>query len=99
MTRWPGGNGDQAGRWPGRLPGTTRKEPPAWFRCFRVEDWARPGDAEVRYEGGALMGEFEVARRRHSDACRQWARDNEFSIVDWLKWRRESRLRSEGLDP
>ena len=100
MTRWPGGNGSHAGRWPGQLRETTRVEPPAWFRCYVFEDWTRPGDDEVRYQGGGLMGVEEVARRRHLDACREWARNCPgFSLVDWLRERREVRLRAEGLDP
>jgi hypothetical protein len=97
VTRWPGSNGDQAGRWPGRLRETAPVEPPTWFRTFVFEDWTQPGDDAVRYEGGALMGELEVARRRHSDACREWARSCPgFSLVDWLRERREARLRGQG---
>jgi hypothetical protein len=100
VTRWPGSNGDQAGRWPGRLRQATPVEPPSWFRCFTLDDWTRPGDDEVRYEAGGLMGAEEVARRRHLDACRQWAKDCPgFSVVDWLRERREARLREQGLDP
>jgi hypothetical protein len=77
----------------------TRVEPPGWFRCFTIEDWARPGDDEVRYPGGALMGVEEVARRRWGDARREWAHETGMSLVDWLQERRVARRIERGWDP
>jgi hypothetical protein len=51
----------------------TRLEPPGWFRCFVLEDWAQQGDDEVRYPGGGLMGVEVVAERRWGEARRKWA--------------------------
>jgi hypothetical protein len=98
MSRWPGSRGDHAVRWPGQRQHPP-KEPPSWFRCFAPEDWAQTGDDEVRYPAGALMGAEEVARRRWMDARRQWARDNGFSVADWLGERRAARRRAQGWDP
>jgi hypothetical protein len=99
VTRWPGGGGDYVGRWPGRLQRETRVEPPAWFRVFVLEDWARPGDDEVRYPAGAPMPAREVAERRWRDERRKWADANGMSIVDWLRECRATRLAERGWDP
>lgn len=100
MTRWPGGNGNRdGGRWPGRLRQETRLEPPGWFRCFVLEDWAQQGDDEVRYPGGGLMGVEVVAERRWGEARRKWADENHMSIVDWLQERRVARRIERGWDP
>jgi hypothetical protein len=55
-----------------------RVEPPAWWRCFDVEAWRQPGDDEVRYAAGALIGADEVAKRRWYGARRAWAIEHDF---------------------
>jgi hypothetical protein len=72
-------------------------EPPGWFLRFDVEEWARAGDDKVRWPGGALMGAGLVAERRWKDACRAWANDNDYPIVEWLRTRREARLAANPL--
>jgi hypothetical protein len=90
VTRWPGGDGSGP-RWPGRRPPPAPKEPPAWFRAFVAEDWGRPGDDEVRYPAGARMPPDQVAYRRWLEARRQWAKENGFSVADWLEERHRAR--------
>jgi hypothetical protein len=79
-------------RWPARRRPPGPVEPPAWFRCFVFEDWTEPGDEDVRFPAGALMGAEEVARRRWIDACRRWAKENGFDVASWLYERRRARL-------
>jgi hypothetical protein len=77
----------------------TRLEPPAWFRAFVVDDWARPGDDAARYPGGAPMPVEEVAQRRWMEARRKWADENGLSLVDWLRECRAARRAERGWDP
>jgi hypothetical protein len=85
-------------RWPHRLPAAP-VEPPAWFRRFVLDDWAEPGDDEQCWPGGVPMAAEEVAYRRWSDACREWAIENDVSIVDWLRERRAARRAARGRRP
>jgi hypothetical protein len=87
------------GRWPARLREETRVEPPAWFRTFILEYWIRAGDDEVTYPAGGRMGVEEVARRRWTDARREWADENGLSVVDWLRECRAAYRREQGWDP
>jgi hypothetical protein len=105
VTGWPRRNGHRpsggrslsGSRWPApRRPPV--EPPPPWFDWFVPEDWAEPGDDQVRYPAGALMGAEEVARRRWLDACRRWAAEHGVSIADWLAARRRARRRAMGWD-
>jgi hypothetical protein len=58
------------------------------------EDWVRPGDDQVRYAAGALMGAEEVARRRWTAARRRWADENDFDVVQYLQGRHAARRRA-----
>jgi hypothetical protein len=97
VTRWPGQNGHRrpaVSRWPERRRAAVPIEPPAWWRTFDPELWVRPGDDEVRYPAGALMGAEEAARRRWLEARRRWAEDHDFDVVTYLQERYAARRRS-----
>jgi hypothetical protein len=79
-------------RWPGRRVPPPPVEPPAWWRHFEPADWAEPGDGEVRYPAGALMGAEVVARRRWTAERRRWAAANSFDVVRWLGEQHRARL-------
>jgi hypothetical protein len=102
VTGWPSRNGQRrsggrvssGSRWP-----TPRRQPvatPPWFDRFVPEEWADPGDDEVRHQGGALMGAEQVAWRRWSQACREWANEHDVSIADRLAARHRARRRAMG---
>jgi hypothetical protein len=107
VTGWPrrnghrpsGGRSSSGSRWP--TPRRPPATPPAWFDRFVVEDWAEPSDDEVRYGDGewaAAMGAKEVARRRWTAACHEWAAEHDMSIADWLAARHRARRRAMGWD-
>jgi hypothetical protein len=70
-----------------------RVEPPAWWRCFVLEDWERPGDDEHRYAAGGRILPVEVAKRRWYEARRRWAVEHDFDVVTYLQERHAARRR------